>query len=343
MSIQSFNIGKIHIGSEYEPLVIPEIGINHNGDLQVAINMVDAAYRAGAKIIKHQTHVVSDEMSNEAKKVIPGNSLISIYDVMDQCSLNEDDEYLLMKYTLDKGMEYLSTPFSRAAALRLQKFGVNAFKIGSGEMNNLPLIKLIASYNKPMIISTGMNDIESIRNTVEVVGNCPYALLHTTNLYPTKPDQVRLGAMEELKQFGVPYGLSDHTMNNNSCIAAIALGASIVERHFTDHKNRVGNDIICSMDENELKDLLQASKEVFQMRGGKKMALPEEQVTIDFAFATVVSIKPIKKGEKFTHDNIWVKRPGTGEIKAKDYESLIGRTASEDILYDTHITWGMIE
>lgn len=343
-NMQDFSIENIKIDIDYEPLVIPEIGINHNGKLETAFEMVDAAARAGAKIIKHQTHIVDDEMTNEAKNVIPGNSTKSIYDVMGECALNEEEEKELMEYVQSKGMVFLSTPFSRAAALRLDKFGVSAFKIGSGEMNNHPLIDLISRLGRPMIVSTGMNDIEAVRRTVDIIvkNNCPFALLHTTNLYPTPPKFVRLGAMLELKEFGVPIGLSDHTVNNNACIAAIALGASIVERHFTDTKDRKGNDIVCSMDENELKELLAAAKEVFSMRGGKKAPLPEEQVTIDFAFSTVVAISNIKAGELFTNDNLWVKRPGIGEIKAREYEKLIRRQAKVDIKADTHLTWGMV-
>lgn len=340
----NFNIENINIGIEYEPLVVPEIGINHNGSLETAFKMVDAAARAGARIIKHQTHIIDDEMSSAAKNVIPGNSAKSIYQVMKECALNEEEEKELMDYVQSKDMVFLSTPFSRAAALRLDKFGVSAFKIGSGEMNNYPLISLISRIGRPMIVSTGMNDMEAVRRAVDIIvkNNCPFALLHTTNLYPTPSKFVRLGAMVELKEFGVPFGLSDHTVNNNACIAAIALGASIVERHFTDTKDRKGNDIVCSMDENELKDLLNASREVFSMRGGKKGPLLEEQVTINFAFATVVTISDIKAGEIFTAKNLWVKRPGTGEIKAIDYEKIIGRRAKINIDVDTHITWEMV-
>ncbi len=342
--MQSLKIENINIGMDYEPLVIPEMGINHNGSLETAFEMVDAAARAGARIIKHQTHIIDDEMSSEAKKVIPGNSTESIYQVMKACALDEKAEKELMQFVQSKGMVFLSTPFSRVAALRLDKFGVSAFKIGSGEMNNSPLVDLISRFGRPMIISTGMNDKEAIKRAVDIVSrnNCPFSLLHTTNLYPTPPKFVRLGAMLELKEFGVPFGLSDHTVNNNACIAAIALGASIVERHFTDNKKRKGNDIVCSMDEQELAELLNASKEVFSMRGGKKEPLPEEQVTIDFAFATVVTIANIKAGDIFTAENLWVKRPGTGEIKAVDYEKVIGRQANEDIKADTHITWKMV-
>ena len=345
--IPCFEIGNIVIGKKEEPLVIPEIGINHEGSLAVAKQMVDAAHRAGAKLIKHQTHIVSDEMSHAAKKVIPGNSTDSIYEIMDRCALSEEDEYELKRYVESKGMVFLSTPFSRAAANRLESFGVLAYKIGSGELNNYPLIKHIASFGKPMIVSTGMNDISAIRIATNILDEykVPYALLHTTNLYPTPPHLVRLGAMQEMMNAfpNVPIGLSDHTTSNTACIAAMALGASIVERHFTDIKERKGPDVVCSMDENECRELIKASKEIPLMRGGNKVAAKEEKVTIDFAFATVVSIKPIKKGEVFSQENIWVKRPGTGEILAIHYEELLGKEATKDIEDDTQISWNMIK
>lgn len=334
------------IGLSERPLVVAEIGINHNGSLKVAKEMVDAAYRAGAEIVKHQTHIVEDEMSPEAKKVIPGNADISIYEIMEKAALSEEEEYELMQYVEKKGMFFLSTPFSRAAADRLEKFGVSAYKIGSGETNHYPLIEHIAKFGKPMIISTGMNDIESIKKTVSIVENyhVPYALLHTTNLYPSKPEQVRLGAMMEMhKEFpNVPFGLSDHTLNNNACLAATALGASILERHFTDRMDRIGPDIVCSMDEDNLRELIISANEIALMRGGKKEALKDEQVTIDFAFATVVSIKNIKKGEMLTKDNIWAKRPGTGKIRAEKYNELLGMKARVDIPENTHLDYSML-
>lgn len=338
-----FKIGNRLIGENHKPLIIVEIGINHEGNLKTAKEMVDAAYKSGAEIIKHQTHIVEDEMSKEAKKVIPGNTNVSIYEVMERCALSEQDEIKLKEYVESKGMIFISTPFSRAAANRLEQMGVPAYKIGSGEMNNYPLIEHIASFKKPMIVSTGMNDIKSIRKTVEILERykVKYALLHTTNLYPTPPELVRLGAMEEMrKEFpNAIIGLSDHTINNNACLAAVALGASILERHFTDSKLRSGPDIICSMDPVELKNLIDSSTEIAKMRGGKKEAAEEEQVTIDFAFATVVTIKPILKGEEYTQENIWVKRPGTGEIKAEYYNDIIGKKATRNIKQDEHLIW----
>ena len=339
-------IGNIRIGEGQSSLVIPEIGINHNGSLEVAKEMVDAAARAGARIVKHQTHVVDDEMAPCAKQVKPGNADISIYEVMSKAALNADEEKQLKEYVESKGMVFLSTPFSRAAANRLEKMDVLAYKIGSGELNNYPLIEHIACFGKPMIVSTGMNDMTSIERALDILErkNVPYALMHTTNLYPTPPRLVRLGTMQEMMRTfpNIPIGLSDHTLNNNACIAAISMGAKLVERHFTDRMDRNGPDIVCSMDEAGLKELLLAAQEVPQMLGGSKQAAPEEQVTQNFAFATVVTIRPVKKGETFTKENIWVKRPGTGEIPAAEYNNILGKIASMDIYENRQLCYSMI-
>lgn len=339
-------IGNRKIGLNYDPVVIAEIGINHEGSLDTAFEMVDAAWKAGAEIVKHQTHIVEDEMSKEAKNVIPGNASISIYEIMERCALNEEDEIKLKDYIESKGMIFISTPFSRAAADRLERMNVPSYKIGSGECNNYPLIEHIASFGKPMIVSTGMNNIESVRKTVKILEDykVPYALLHTTNLYPTPSHLVRLGAMEELnREFpNAIIGLSDHTTSNLACFGAVALGASILERHFTDSMDRSGPDIINSMDPKAMNELIKGSIEIAKMRGGKKEAAAEEKVTIDFAFSTVVTIKDIKKGEKFTKDNLWVKRPGTGEILAEEYKSIIGKIAAKDLTNDIHLKWSEI-
>lgn len=335
------------VGEDFSPLVIAEIGINHEGSLKTAFEMVDAAHKAGVEVVKHQTHIVEDEMSGAAKKVIPGNANVSIYEIMERCSLNEEDEIKLKEYVESKGMIFISTPFSRAAANRLERMNVKAYKIGSGECNNYPLLEHIAQFGKPVILSTGMNTIESVQKAVAIFDKyqVPIALLHTTNLYPTPPNLVRFGAMVELNE-AFPdkvFGLSDHTLNNTACLGAVALGASILERHFTDHKQRTGPDIICSMDEKECKELIQFSSEMALMRGGTKQPAKEEQVTIDFAFATVCSIAPIKKGEQFTKENIWVKRPGTGEILAEDFNTILGKVATRTIENDEQLTWKDIE
>ncbi|WP_061019382.1 N-acetylneuraminate synthase family protein [Vibrio splendidus] len=336
-----FEIAGRKVGLEHSPLVIAEIGINHEGSLKVAFEMVDAAISGGAEVIKHQTHVVEDEMSEEAKSVIPGNADVSIYEIMERCSLNEADETKLKEYVESKGAIFISTPFSRAAAERLERMGVPAYKIGSGECNNYPLLDLIASYGKPVILSTGMNDIPSIQKAVDIFRKheTPFCLLHTTNLYPTPDHLIRIGAMEQLQEAfpDAVVGLSDHSIDNLACLGAVACGASVLERHFTDSKSRPGPDICCSMDAEECRELIEQSARMAKMRGGKKEAAKEEQVTIDFAYASVVSIEEIKAGEELTRDNLWVKRPGTGDFLADDYESLLGKKASVDIAKDIQI------
>jgi N-acetylneuraminate synthase len=339
--MQEINFGGRLVGPRHPPLVIAEIGINHGGNLTTAFEFVDAAAGAGVEVVKHQTHVVDDEMSHAAKNVIPGNATESIYEIMARCALSEDDELELKRYVESKGMMFLSTPFSRAAADRLERLGVLAYKIGSGECNNYPLLKHVASFGKPIILSTGMNTVESVGKAVEIFksSGLPYVLLHTTNLYPTPPHLVRLGAMVELaKAFpDAIVGLSDHTTNNLACFGAVALGACVLERHFTDRMDRVGPDIVCSMDATACRELIQGSRTLHLELGGTKGPANEEQVTMDFAFATVVTIAQIRAGEVYTPNNIWVKRPGTGGLRAERYEEVLGKQAVRDLAIDTHL------
>ena len=328
-------IGNRIISEFNKPLIIPELGINHNGSIETAFKIVDAAKRSGAEIIKHQTHIPHDEMSEEAKKIKPGNSNRNIYDIIKSSSLSEEDEYKLFKYINKKKMIFLSTPFSKMAVDRLIKFGVKAFKIGSGEMNNYPLMDYIVKFNKPLIVSTGMHSLKNVKKFVNFlkVKKSKFALMHTTNLYPTPNKLVRLNSIIELRDTFQEQliGLSDHTETNHSSFGAIALGASIIEKHFVDKKTRIGPDISSSVDERELKELIKGCNIIYLQRGGKKNLLKEEQVTRNFAFASVVSIQDIQKGEKFSKNNIWVKRPGTGNFMAKDYNYLIGKKAHRNI------------
>jgi N-acetylneuraminate synthase len=330
-----FKISNRWIGDAYTPVVIAELGINHEGSIDVAIAMADAAIDAGAEIIKHQTHIIEDEMSNEAKLVIPGNADVSIYEIMDRCALSEQDERYLMDHVQQRGAVFISTPFSRAAVDRLVKFDIPAFKIGSGECNNYPLVKYIASFGKPVIISTGMNSINTVRPSVEILrkAKVPYALLHCTNVYPTPPELVRLGAMSRLKEAfpDAVIGLSDHTTSNYTCLGAVALGASILERHFTDRMNRPGPDIVCSMDPAALSALIEGSRTIFAARGGEKTPVEAEAPTIAFAFASVVAIEDIEPGQVLSERNLWLKRPGGGDFSVLDYENLLGKTVAAPV------------
>lgn len=332
-------IGKRLIGEKYPPFVIAEIGINHEGDFQKAKKMVEDAKKCGAECIKFQCHVIEDEMIKN--DVIPANTKESIWKIMERCALTEEEDIKLKEYVEKFNMIYLSTPFSRVAADRLERMGVSAYKIGSGECNNYPLVEHIASFGKPVILSTGMNDLKSISKSVNILekAGIDYALLHCTSMYPTPYDKVRLGALTELKKRfpNAVLGLSDHSLGNYSCFAAIPFGASILEKHFTSDRNWSGPDVPISITPVELKDLIKGSKAIYKALGGSKSILREEEPTIKFAYACVVTIKDIKKGDCFTKDNIWVKRPGTGEIKAEEYENVLGRRAAKNIKRDTQI------
>jgi len=324
----SFQIGNRWVGDDYPPLVIAEIGINHGGSLDLAIQMADSAIDAGCEVIKHQTHVVEDEMSTEACSIVPSHTTESIYEIMNKCALDEVDETKLMQHINSRSTIFISTPFSRAAADRLRRLNVPAIKVGSGECNNYPLIKYIASLGKPVILSTGMNSIETISPSVKILRerSVPFALLHCTNLYPTPPHLVRLGAIDVLRQSfpDAVLGLSDHTTSNYTCLGAVALGASLLERHFTDNMNRIGPDIVCSMDPTSLSDLIIGSNIIFSARGSTKQPVPEESQTSAFAFASVVSTTDISPGDVLSHSNIWLMRPGGGDFSPDDYESLLG-------------------
>ena len=340
-----FKINGRKIGPDYPPFIIPEIGINHEGSFTKAKKMIKDAHTAGAECVKFQCHIIEDEMI--PNEVIPANAKESIWEIMKRCSLSESEDRKLKEYTEGLGMIYLSTPFSRAAANRLEEMDISCYKIGSGECNNYPLIKHIASFGKPIILSTGMNDIKSIKKSVKILENSgiSYALLHTTSIYPTPYDKVRLGAIEDLKKYfpNAIFGLSDHSVGNYTSFAAIPLGVSIIEKHFTSDKSWPGPDIQVSIDPNDLKDLLIGSTAIHKSIGGNKTILKDEKSTIDFAYSCVVSISNIKKDEIFSEKNIWVKRPGTGKIKAEKYPEIIGKKAKKNILKNTQLTWQDIQ
>lgn len=333
------------VGPDSPPLVIAEVGINHEGSIEKALQMVDAAAEAGAELIKFQCHITEKEMI--PTDMTPGEiSTEKLWDIIKRCELDGAEEREVQKHCEKRGIMYLSTPFSREAADRLEAMNVPAYKIGSGECNNYPLLDHIARFGKPMIVSTGMNDLASVRKTVETVRRhrTPLALLHCTSMYPTPYEKVRLGAIGDLANNfpGVPIGLSDHSLNIWTCLGAVALGACILEKHFTISRSWPGPDVPISIVPRELADLIVGSEAIWKARGGSKTILPEEQPVIDFAYATVVSIKPIRKGEAFDLANVWVKRPGLGPIKAERLQDVIGKTATRDVAADSHIEPGDI-
>lgn len=344
--MSAFEIQGRRVSADDPPLVIAEVGINHEGQIAKALELVDAAAAAGAELVKFQCHITEQEMV--PTDMTPGAiSTEKLWDIIKRCELTADEERQVQAHCGKKGLIYLSTPFSREAADRLDAMGVPAFKIGSGECNNIPLLRHIAAKGKPMILSTGMNDLASVRKSVAAIreSGVPIALTHCTSMYPTPYDKVRLGAITELRDAfpGVPVGLSDHSLNIWTCFGAVALGASLLEKHFTISRAWPGPDTGISIEPQELEDLIDGSRAIWQARGGGKTRLTEEQPVIDFAYATVVTIAPVKAGDVFSHANTWVKRPGTGPILAERLDEVLGRKAVRDIPPHVHVQPGDIE
>ncbi len=345
MSI-SININDREVGDDFPPLIIPEIGINHEGEYDKAIMLIDSAIEAGAEIVKFQCHITEHEMLHTDMK--PGDiSDETLWDIIKRCELTEKEEASIIDYCKQKNIIFLSTPFSREACDRLINLGVEAFKIGSGECNNYPLIQHIASKKKAIILSTGMNDIKSIKKTVSIIQkyNCPLIIMHCTSMYPTPYDKVRLGAISELKDLypNIPIGLSDHSLGIASALGSVALGSCIIEKHYTISRSWPGPDTSISIEPDELKSLINDSRVIWECRGGTKSILKEEKPVIDFAYASLVSIKNIKKGEIFSYENIWVKRPGNGELLSDKFDKVLGTKACRDIKKDNQISFQDIE
>ena len=331
------------ISPENPPLVVAEIGINHGGSLSVAMDMVRLAAAAGCECVKHQTHFVGDEMSEEARAIVPPNAEESIWDLMERCALGRDEEIRLKEYAEGLGLIYISTPFSRAAADFLVEIGVPAFKIGSGESDNLPLIRHVAGFGKPIIMSTGMQTIGSVRESVGILeaAGVDYALLECTNLYPSPPEHVSLRGIGELRDAfpNALIGFSDHSIGPEMALAAVALGAVIVERHYTDTRYREGPDISCSMDPAELSFLVQRSREIrTALNNDKKRTEPEEAV-YRFARASVVADRDLPAGHVISAEDIWVRRPGSGEIPAREFDRVVGRTLKLATRRNTQLKW----
>jgi N-acetylneuraminate synthase len=340
-----FFIGGRRVAPDAAPLVVAEIGINHEGDVEKARRMVDDAAAAGCECVKLQCHVVEDEMI--PNRVVPGNATESIWEIMRRCSLTEAEERSLKERVEARGMIFLSTPFSRAAADRLRKLDLAAYKIGSGECNNYPLVRHVAAFGRPVILSTGMNDLSGIRPAVEILSaaRVPFALMHCTSTYPTPHRHVRLGALNDLAEAfpDAVLGLSDHSLGPYTCLAAVALGARILEKHFTSDRSWPGPDVPISLDPAGLADLVAGARAVYEALGGTKEVLPEEAPTIAFAYASVVTIAEVSAGEAFSAANLWVKRPGTGEIRAAEYDALLGRRATRALAAGMQLSWSDVE
>jgi sialic acid synthase SpsE len=331
-----FKIGNLEGGDDLRPLVIAEAGINHNGDKMIAMEMIHVAKEAGADIVKFQTHIAAAEMLPDRSVGRNAGSHVtrSLFDIMSECHISLETHLDLQTEAKKIGILFLSTPFSIEAVELLEKAKVPAYKIGSGETTNLPFLKYVAKKGKPVILSTGTADWKEVKKAVETIKpHVPaLVLMQCTSNYPTPYENVNLGVMDKMRQsFKVPVGLSDHCKGNYACFGAVAKGACMVEKHFTLSRRLPGIDQGSSIEPEELKDLVNGVKAVYAALGSKK-ELNEEAKKVRNGFSeSVVTIKPIKKGEILQeHVNIWVKRPGSG-IPSYELPKVSGKKAARDL------------
>ena len=332
-------IGNRDIGEGQACFVIAEAGINHNGDIDKAKMLIDAAATCGADAVKFQTHLPEKEMLRDS--VTAAYVGESLFDLLKRVELSREDHAELKGHATNKGILFLSTPFSREAVELLEEIGVPAYKVGSGEMTNFPLLKHIANKKKPMIISTGMSTFQEIEETVSFIKkyNNDLILMHCTSTYPTRYEDVNLKVIEKLRQhFGIPVGLSDHSAGIYTALAAVALGACMIEKHFTIKRSWPGPDQKASITPGELKELVKGIRAIEKALGSIKKVADDEMPVQRMARESVVSLVDIRKGTVIEENMVWVKRPGTG-IPAKYLGEVIGKKAKQDIAANSVITW----
>lgn len=323
------------------PLVIAEIGINHRGDLAVAKTMVRLAAAAGCEMIKHQTHIVEDEMTEEAKQIFRPNADVSIWHLMECCALSLEDE--LKRYTESLRMIWVSKSFSRADADFLETLDVPAYKIVSREADNIPLLRHIARKKKPVILSTGMQTIETIRASVEILqASCvEFALLECTNLYPSPPEIVSLKGVTELHETfpGVPVGFSDHSIGPDIALASVALGACILER-------TTQTRAITSAPRSSTRWTRPnfATSSTARAKSGlrpitQSAAQRRREPVYRFGRASVVADANLPRGHVMGEQDIWARRPGSGEIAGHEFVKVVGKRLTHAVSRNTQLKW----
>lgn len=314
--------------------IIAEAGVNHNGSLELAKKLIDAAVLAGADAVKFQTFKTEDQVSKIAPKAQyqkeNTDSEESQFDMIKKLELSYDDFRELQNYCSNKNIVFLSTPFELESVEFLAALNLPYFKIPSGEITNLPYLRKIASYGRKIILSTGMADLKEIEDALAVLKGCEVSLLHCTTEYPCPYEDVNLKAMQTLKDhFGLKVGYSDHTSGIEVAIAAVAMGAKIIEKHFTLDKKMQGPDHKASLEPQELKQMVNAIRNVEKAMGtGEKTPSKSEIKNITIARKSIVAKTKIQKGETFTEKNITTKRPATG-ISPMKWDEIIGQVAQK--------------
>jgi N-acetylneuraminate synthase len=347
---KTINIAGKGIGDRNRAFIIAEAGVNHNGRLVLAKGLVDAAKAAGADAVKFQTFKTSNLVTARApkaayqRKFVKGKSQAQMLKALE---LSEKDFVSLQQYCRRKGILFLSTPFDLESADFLKRLNLPAYKISSGDLTNIPLLKNVAAYQKPIILSTGMATVAEIREALHAVyktGNHKVVLLHCTSNYPTVFTEVNLRALETMRrEFKVPVGYSDHTEGIEVSIAAAALGACVIEKHLTLSKKMSGPDHAASLDPAEFTQLVRAIRNIEKSFGtGIKEPFRSELRVAQVARKSIVAAFPIAKGEKISAKMLTMKRPGTG-IPPKFFNGVLGRRMKRSVASDHLLQWNEME
>lgn len=341
---QLFKIGDKIITKQSSTYIIAEIGVNHNGSMDLAKETIYAAKLAGADAVKFQTFKTEKLVSKKAKQaeyqIQNTGKVESQFDMLKKLELTEDDFSELKEYCEEKGIEFLSTPFDKESAILLKELGVHAYKIGSGDLTNIPFLLFLNTLKIPVILSTGMATISEVEEAVEALKDTEVSILHCTSVYPAPYNEVNLLAIQTLElAFGKIVGYSDHTLGSEVSLGAIMLGAKIIEKHFTLDQNLPGPDHKASLNPEELTEFITSVRHLESSLGdGIKKCTPSEESTREVARKSIVTTASLKQGEVITEEKIAVKRPGVG-IAPKHYNLLLGKILKRAVEKDEALTW----
>lgn len=339
-----FKIGEKMISDNSPTYIIAEVGVNHNGNMEMAKELIDVAANAGADAVKFQTFKSEKLVSKLAQKAkyqtANTDKAESQYEMLKRLELSSKDFIELQKYCESKGIEFLSTPFDDDSAKFLNEIGVHAFKVGSGDLTNLPFLEKIAKYNTPILLSTGMGNFAEIEEALSVLGGSEVALLHCTSNYPAPVEDVNLKVINTMSQaFNKIIGYSDHTEGDEITISSVVMGAKIIEKHFTLDRNLPGPDHKASITPEELEQLVASIRKVeLSLGDGVKRCMPSEIDTKEVARKSIVANEKLQAGTILTEENLVIKRPGTG-IEPKYYSILLGKQIKKTVEEDHVITW----
>ncbi len=349
--MEAVEIAGRKIGREYAPFLIAEAGVNHNGDIDMALALVDAAAQAGADAVKFQTFSADRLVTKQAPKakyqLETTNEHESQYQMLKNLELSEADHRLLLARCQQKGVLFLSSPFDEISADLLESLNVPAYKIPSGEITNHPYLAHVARKGNPIILSTGMSglgEVEAAVETIAAAGNPPLVLLHCVSQYPASPEELNLRAMHTLEAaFDVPVGFSDHTEGIEMALVAVALGAVVIEKHFTLDRGLPGPDHRASLEPDELRRLAEGMRRVqIALGDGRKLPTASERNTADVARKSLVAASDIPAGTVLKAELVAVRRPGTGLPPAMR-DQLIGRITAKSLAAGQLFTWEDME